>query len=211
MRAITTILAGGVAAAALMSAAPAAAQYYPGNPGYGYGNGGVIGSIINGVLGGGYNNNGYGGYGYGNNQQAIVSQCAAAVQQRLSGGYGGGYNGYGYGGGYASPYGYGSPYGGNGGARVLGISRVEPRSGGGMTVRGVATSGVNAGYAYGYGYNGQGQGQGQVDLTWKCKTDYRGAITDIDVDRARTNYGQNYGQNYTPYNYDYSQYGYRRY
>ena len=37
-------------------------------------------------------------------------------------------------------------------ARVLGISRVEPRSRGGVTVRGVATSGMNAGYA---GYGGQ--------------------------------------------------------
>jgi hypothetical protein len=190
------IVAGGVAAAALMSAAPAAAQYYPGYPGSGYGNGGVIGSIINGVLGGGYNNGYNNGYGaYGGNSQAMVSQCASAVQARLSGGYGN--NGYGYNGGYGSPYG-----GGYGGARVLGISRVEPRSGGGVTVRGVATSGMNAGYG-GYGYNGQGQ----ADLTWKCKTDYRGMITDIDVNRAQSNYGQNY----SPYNNDYSQYGYRRY
>ena len=37
MRAITKFLAGGIAIAALASAAPAAAQYYPGygNPGYG--------------------------------------------------------------------------------------------------------------------------------------------------------------------------------
>ena len=38
MSALKMILAGGVAAAALMSAAPASAQYYPGNP-YGYGGG----------------------------------------------------------------------------------------------------------------------------------------------------------------------------
>jgi hypothetical protein len=72
----------------------------------------------------------------------------------------GGYNGYGNG------YGYGN-------ARVLGISRVEPRSSGGLTVRGVASSGMNAGYV-GYGY----AGEGQVDLTWKCKTDYRGFISE---------------------------------
>ena len=198
MRALKIMIAGGVAAAALMSAAPAAAQYYPGYPGagYGYGNGGVIGSIINGVLGGGYN--GYGNYGYGQNSQAVVGQCAAAVQQRIARDYGyAGYNPYGGYGGYGGGYG---AYGQAGGARVLGISRVEPRSGGGLTVRGVATTGFNAGYG---GY----AGQGQVDLTWKCKTDYRGFISDIDVERARVNYGQNY----TPYGYDYSQYGYRRY
>jgi len=195
MKALKFVIAGGVAAAALMSAAPAAAQYYPGYgyPGYGYpgyGNpygGNVIGQVLNQVLGGGYGNQ------YGYNSQAIVNQCAAAVQQRLSGGYNGyGYSPYGYAGGYN---GYG--YNGYGNARVLGISRVEPRSGGGLTVRGVASSGMYAGYNYGYGYNGQGQG--------KCKTDYRGMISDIDIDRA--NRSSNYG--YTPY--DYSQYGYRRY
>ena len=190
MRAITKFLAGGVAIAALASAAPAAAQYYPGygSPGYGYGNpygGNVIGQVLNGVLGNGYGN-------YGVNSQVAVNQCAAAVQQRLSGGYG--YNGYGY-------NGYGNA---GGGARVLGISRVEPRSNGEVLVRGVANSG-----RYAYGYNGQGQ----IDLTWKCKVDYRGFIRDIDIDRAQRNYGYSngYSGNYTPYNNDYSQYGYRRY
>jgi hypothetical protein len=180
MRAITKILAGGAAIAAVASAAPAAAQYYPGYgyPGYGYGSGNVIGQVLNDVLGNGYGN-------YGANSQVAVNQCAAAVQQRLSGGY----NGYGY-----NNYAY------NNGARVLGISRVEPRNNGEMMVRGVANSG-----RYAYGYNGQGQ----VDLTWKCRVDYRGFIRDIDINRAQSNYG--YG-NYTPYNnYDYSQYGYRRY
>ena len=179
MRAITKLMAAGVGIAAVATAAPAAAQYYPGYgyPGYGYGNGGnVIGQVLNDVLGN--------GYGYGANSQVAVNQCAAAVQQRLNGGYG--YNGYGYGG-FA------------GGARVLGISRVEPRSNGELVVRGVANSG-----RYAYGYNGQGQ----VDLTWKCKVDYRGFIRDIDINRAQSNYG--YGT-YSPYDNDYSQYGYRRY
>ena len=195
MTALKFVIAGGVAAAALMSAAPAAAQYYPGygNP---YGGGNVIGQVLNQVLGGGYG--GYGN-GYGNNQQAIVNQCAAAVQQRLNGGNGYGNGGYGA---YGNPYGGYNGYG-YGNARVLGISRVEPRSSGGLTVRGVASSGMYAGNGYGYGY--AGQGQGQVDLTWKCKTDYRGFISSIDVDRV--NRSDSYG--YTPY--DYSQYGYRRY
>ena len=191
MKAITKVLAGGVAIAALAVAAPAAAQYYPGygNPyGYGYGNGGIIGSIINGI--GGYGQYGYGQYGYGANSQVAVNQCANAVQMRLNGGYGG-YNGYGYNG-YNGGYGAG---------RVLGISRVEPRSNGGLTVRGVATSGRVAGYGY--------TPNSPVDLVWKCRTDYRGVIVDLDIDRAQSNYGSNY--NYTPWNNDYSQYGYQRY
>jgi hypothetical protein len=192
MRALTKILAGGVFVVALVSAAPAAAQYYPGygNPGYGYGGGGnVIGQVLSQVLGGGYGGYGNNGYGYGNNSQAAVNQCAAAVQQRL----GGGYNGYGYNGGYNNGY-------ANGGGRVLGISRIEPRSGGGLTVRGVASSGQYAGYAYG--------GQGQADLTFKCKVDYRGYVSSVDLNRAN-NYGSNYNQ-YNQYN-PYSAYGYRRY
>jgi hypothetical protein len=179
MKAIKMFLAGGVAIAALASAAPAAAQYYPGY-GYGYGNpygGNVVGQVLNQVLGGGYGYNGYGG-----NSQVAVNQCAAAVQARLGGGYGG-YSNYGYGGG-----------------RVLGISRVEPRNNGGLTVRGVATSGR---YGGGYGYGAQAP----VDMTWKCKTDYRGFVTDVDLDRVGRNYS-GYGS-YSPY--DYSQYGYRRY
>jgi hypothetical protein len=120
--------------------------------------------------GGGY---GYGG-GHGANSQVLANQCAAAVQARLS-----------------RNYAYGSPYGYGGGARVLGISRIEPRGDGGLRIRGVATSG--------YG--------GRPDLTFSCKTDYRGFIRDVDVDPAYRNYG--YGQTYNPY--DYSQYGYRRY
>src|SRR3954468_2924895 len=94
MMAMTKILAGGVAAAALFSAAPASAQYYPGNPyGYGYG-GNPVGQVLNQVLGGGYGN---GNYGYGANSQVVVNQCVAAVQARLSGGYnnygGGSYSG----------------------------------------------------------------------------------------------------------------------
>jgi hypothetical protein len=187
MKAITKVLAGGVAIAALAGAAPAAAQYYPGYgyPGQGYG-----------YPGQGYGYPGYGNGGvvggYGMNSQAAVNQCANAVQMRLNGGYGGyDYNGYGYNG-YNGGYGAG---------RVLGISRVEPRSNGGLTVRGVATSGR----ALGYGYTPNSP----VDLVWKCRTDYRGLIVDLDVEPAQRNYGSNY--NYTPWNNDYSQYGYKRY
>ena len=195
MSATKKIVAGGIAIAALASAAPAAAQYYPGYnyPGYGYGSqygGNVIGQVLNEVLGGGYGNTGV-------DSQVAVNQCAAAVQSRLSGGYGS----YGYDG-----YGYNNAYGYAGRGRVLGISRVEPRSNGELVVRGVANSGRYA--SYGNGYNGQGQ----VDLTWKCRVDYRGFVRDIDINRAQSNYGYGYTGACTPYNnYDYSQYGYRRY
>ena len=184
MSAITKYLGGTLAAAALAGAAPAAAQY-PGysNP-YGYGTPYSYGSPY------GYGN-GYGyspqGYGYGMNNQAMVSQCTSAVQARLNGGYGG------YG---ANPYGA-NPYGGGqyGGGRVLGVSRIEPGRDGGFTVRGVASSGYSS-----YGY-------ASPNLVWLCRTDYRGVVVDIDVERARSN--NRYGN--TPGNYDYSPYGYQRY
>jgi hypothetical protein len=191
MKALTKIAAGGVVAAALFAAAPAAAQYYPSPYGYNNYGGNVVGQVLNQVLGGGYSGyNGYNGYGsYGANSQAAVGQCVNAVQARLGGNYGyGAYNGY-------------------AGGRVLGISRVEGRSNGGLTIRGVA----NSGRQMGYGYN-----TNAVDLTFKCKTDYRGFITDVDVDRATSAYGNygNYGT-YNNYGYNpndpYAAYGYRRY
>jgi len=174
MKAITKFLAGGVAIAALACAAPAVAQYYPGYPGYGYGypgygyGGGGIGQVINQVFGGGYG--GYGGYGYNvpGGSRIAVSQCSAAVQQRL-----GGYAGYGYG------------YGAAGAGRVLSVQSVEIRSNGGYKVRGLAaapgfTAGgvpftcrtdprgfvtdvdVNAGY-YGNGYGNPYYGSNYTD------------------------------------------------
>jgi hypothetical protein len=150
MKAVTKIVAGGVALAALASAAPAAAQYYPG-----YGNpqgGNVVGQVLNQVLGG--NQYGYGNqyaYGSGVDSQAAVQRCAAAVEQRINRDYnrngygaysGGGYTGYGgYNGGYNGAYTQGA-------ARVLGVASVERRSDNGLRVRGVATA--NA-YAGGYG------------------------------------------------------------
>ena len=179
MTAIIKILAGGAAIVALASAAPAAAQYYPG---YGYGSpygGNAVGQVLNNVLGGGYS--------YGPNSQVVVNQCASAVQARLGG------------------------YGGYGGGRVLGISQVSPRNDGGIAVRGVASSGRYGGY-----------GAQTPDLTFRCRTDFRGFIREVTINRAQPGYGYGqsgygYGQsgygygNYTPYNYDYSQYGYRRY
>ena len=125
-----------------------------------------------------------GGYGYGGNSQVAVNQCSGAVQAQLSGGYA--YNGY-----------------GNRGARVLGVSRVEPRANG-VLVRGVASSGRYGGYAYG--------AQAPVDLTWRCYVDFRGYVSDVSIQPAQRNY--NYGYNTAPYGYDddpVAQYGYHRY
>jgi len=172
MKAISMILAGGVGLAALASAAPAAAQCSPGYPGGGYGNpiGQVLGQILNPY--GGYGNQ-Y-GYGYGGNDRVLIDRCAGAVQQRID-------QRYSYGR-YGAPYGYGAygAYGyAQGGARVLGISRVERRSRG-LRVRGVATANAYAG-GYGGPYGGYGQPYGE--LSFKCNIDYRGYITDIDLDR----------------------------
>ena len=125
MSALLKILAGAAGlAAAVGFASPAAAQYYPG---YGYNQGGgVVGAIINGVIGG--NQYGYGNYG--GNDRFAVSQCSRAVEARL----GGGYRGYGYNN-YA------------GGGRVVGITSVERRNSG-LRVRGVATTGGYRGYGY---------------------------------------------------------------
>ena len=188
MKAITMVLAGGAGLAAVVSAAPAAAQYYP-QPGYGYNNN-VVGQVLGQIL------NPYGGnYRYGGNDNMLVDRCAGAVAQRINYQYGG-YNQYGSnrGYGYGQPYGYGyNQYNsqGYGNARVLGITRVERRSNG-LRVRGVATAGGGYGYGYGYGnpygggYNQYNQGGGE--FTFKCNVDYRGRITDIDLDRNRYAY-----------------------
>jgi hypothetical protein len=175
MKALLKILAGGVGLAALASAAPAAAQYYPGYPGYGYGNQNVIGQVLGQILNP-YGNRGYGGYG---NERVLIDRCAGAVQHRINTRYSGGYAPYG------APYGYGG-YGnyGYGNARILGITRVDRRSSG-LRIRGVATAGNSAGYGYNP-YGGYNQGG---ELSFKCNIDYRGRITDIDLDRNRYAYG----------------------
>ena len=207
MKAVTKILAGTavIAAAAGGFAAPAAAQYYPG---YGYGNQGTgaIGQILDTILNA--QRYGYGYQGYANDRSQI-DRCAVAVEQRINRDYG-----YRYGSPYgASPYGgYGNynPYGGQygynsqysqGGAKVVGITRVERRSSTTTRVRGVATANVYANqyqpyggqYGGGYGYNNYGYGNAG-ELSFKCDIDYRGYIRDIDIDRNTNAY-----------------YGYRRY
>lgn len=222
MKAVKTILAGGAAMAALASAAPASAQYFPG---YGYGGGDIFGSVIGSVISGGYGSP-YGsryGYGYGTPYGGMYGSPYGY------GSYGSpyGYGSYGYGGGYGAPY-AGRPMAGNsqyavgqcmgavqqrlnstypagqGSARVLGVSDVQPRNQGGMLVSGVANSGRTGSV----GYNGQAP----VDLTFTCKTDASGTVSSIEVGQATSVTPPNYGAPVaSPYGTDYSAYGYRRY
>ncbi len=201
MKAMTMILAGGFGLAALASAAPAAAQYYPGYPAPGYGypgtgyNNNVVGQVLGQILG--YGQYPYGNYGYNQygNQSMAVDQCARAVEGRLNGYRGGGYYGYGNGP-YGGQYGYGNaPYGGQygyngyagGGARVLGITRVDRKSYG-LKVRGVASSGYRGYEGYGRpGYGNYGYNAG-ADLSWSCEVRFDGRIRDIDVNRRSANW-----------------------
>ena len=150
-------------------ATPAAAQYYPQpqypqpqyNSGYGQQPGGVVGQVINQVLGGG----GYGTYGQGNDRMA-VDQCARAAEVRVSQdnrrgvygtwnqGYGNqGYNNQGYNNqGYGNQA-YNQAYGR---AQVVSITGVERRQSG-LKVTGLIDTRMR-GNLGGYGqYNQYGQ------------------------------------------------------
>lgn len=157
-------------------ATPAAAQYYPQpqyNSGYGQQQTGVIGQVINQVLGGGR----YGSYGQGNDRMA-VDQCARAAEIRVSqdnrrGVYGTWNQGYGNQGynnqGYNHP-GYGNQGYGNqaynqayGRAQVVGITGVDRRQGG-LRVTGLIDTRMRANMgAYGQynQYNNQYNQYGQ--------------------------------------------------
>jgi hypothetical protein len=210
MKALTKFLVGGAGLAALAAAAPAAAQYYPGNPGggypgggygypggggYGYGSGNVVNDILGQILG---------GRSYANNERYAVEQCVRAVEYRINtrgfDNEGGRYRNYGYGYGYDNRYG-----GGYMGARVTSVTQVQRRSNGGLKVYGYATTGgggyggyngYGGGPGYGYGapayggpgYNGYGYGAIQGDAQFDCTIDRYGQITDIDAKRNR-NYG----------------------
>lgn len=191
MKAVSKFMFGGAAIAALVTAAPAAAQYYPGGgygSGYGYGNNNVVGNILNQILGGG---------NYRQNDRYAIDMCVRATEARLNG-YSGAYNygGYGQYGGYGNQ-GYHQGYNG---ARVTRITNVERRSNG-LKIYGLASAGYGRGQGYGYnqGYNNQGYGYGnpgygyqaRSNLRFNCKVNFRGQVTDVDIDRRRNSYGYN--------------------
>jgi len=198
--------AAGLTAAVTIALPAAAQQPYP----YTNPNGGVVGAIINSVMGGGYGqypqgNYGYGqypqgNYGYGQvNERAAVSMCAAAAEQRIGAGYRG-QPGYGYNNGYANNgYQQGYANGQNGqGARVLGITNVERRRNGGLKVSGVASSGRGFGYdnqgynnqGYNYGNNGQRAyaANQSADLRFTCRVSTRGQVSDVNISRNQVSY-----------------------
>ena len=194
MKAVSKIMTCGAAIAALAAAAPAAAQY-PGSgygSGYGSGTNNVVGQILNSILG---------GRSYGQNDRSAIDMCVRATEARLNGYQGGyGYNNYGNYGGYGN-YGYNQGYNGS---RVTAITLVERRSNGGLKIHGNATaSNSNQGYGgdhhnpysqgsggYNQGYGGYNQGYGYnksyaTQLTFHCKVNSRGQVTDVDIDRRR--------------------------
>ena len=189
MSAVSKILLGGAGLAALAAAAPAAAQYYPPNYGYGYpgyGSGtGVLGTILDTILG---------GRSYGQSERYSVEQCVRAVEYRINtrgfDNEGGRYRQYGYG------YGYDQGYRNYQGARVISVTDVSRRSNGGLRIRGLASTGYGAGaYGYGnpgYGYDRYGYGQygyqQAADARFSCTTDRYGRITDIDANRYSGGY-----------------------
>jgi len=159
----TLKLLAGAAGLAAMTAAPAAAQYYPG---YGYGT----------QYGAPYGN-AYGYNAYNANQTNVLAQrCTAAVQQRL---YtrttrGTGVSGI-----------LGAILGANVQAqgRVLNVTQVTPTRST-LRVRGLATSGRQMAYnPYGVGYYGSTAYGMQPDLSFKCDIDYNGYVRDIDINR----------------------------
>jgi hypothetical protein len=190
-RCLTAALAAGALAA------PAAAQYqqpypqpYPGypqqgypqqgypTPGYGYNNnGGVIGNVIDQLLGNRYNVS----------DRRAVSQCATAAVAQAQNQYRG-YGQQGYGQGYNQGY---------VNMRVTAITDVQRRSSG-LRVKGLIDSGRvygQGGYGQGgYGQGGYGQGYanrgyGGGDLTFRCNVDYRGYVTNVRLER-NNNYGR---------------------
>ena len=176
MKAVSNILASGAAIAALVTAAPAAAQYYP-NQGYGpgYNNNNVVGNILNSILG---------GRNYQQNDRYAIDMCVRATEARLNG-YQGGYNYSNYGnyGGYGNQ-GYNQGYNG---ARVTRITNVQRRNNG-LKIFGLATAGYNSrygGYNQGYGNQGYGNQGYRAQLRFNCKTNFRGQVTDVDIDRRR--------------------------
>ena len=184
MKSLTKLLAGAAGVVAVAGGAtPASAQSYyqygygypyaypytsPYSDPYGYNNPGyVVGQIVNSVIGST-------GGAWSAGTRANLDRCAAAVEQRLNGGY--------------SPYGYGA-YGywtGYRAGRVIGIHSIE-RTGIGLRIRGVATDGrVNPYAPY--------AAASAPNLRFRCDVSYNGYVTDV-----RLGANTDYTYNWTPY------------
>jgi hypothetical protein len=177
MSMMTKMLGLGAGVAAIAASAPASAQYYSySNSRYNYAQ--PYGS----AQAYGYAQpyayaqpNGYAqSYGYGNTSVA-TQQCTAAVQSRL-------YNRSSIGGIL------GVLLGANTTGRVVGVTRIDPRSNGTMRVRGLASSGRYAYNNYGpYGvgaYGAMGYNYANAaDLSFRCDVAPNGAVYNVSINR----------------------------
>ena len=117
-----------------------------------------VSAIIDGLLGNRYNVT----------DRQAVSQCASAAMTQASAQYGGGYN-----------QAYGNGYNRYSSLRVTQITDVQRRNNG-LRVKGLMSSGYG-GYDRQHGYQNNGYAAG--DVTFRCNVDYRGAVTNIRIDR----------------------------
>jgi len=149
-------------------------QYYP-QQGYAYPGQpqGGISQIIGQLLGNRYQTN----------DRVAVERCASAAMAQASAQY----RGNGYGQGYGNQGYYPAQM------RVTGITDVRRRNNG-VRVTGLLDSGSGGGnppYGNAYGYQGQGYAA-QGDLTFRCNVDYRGAVTNVRINRNRAAYNRGY-------------------
>ena len=147
-------------------------QAYPGYGGqYGYGGQGAVGQIIDQLLGNRYNVT----------DRTAVQRCASAamtqaVSQYPPGAYGT-YGQQGYGQRYRQAYNPGAMM------RVTAITDVQRRNNG-LRVSGLLDSGAPLPpYGQAYGYQNRGYAA-TGDLSFRCSVDYRGAVTNIRINRT---------------------------
>ena len=201
------LAAGAAGLAAVAAAAPAAAQYqspyaYP-QQGYPQGQYYPQQAYPQGQY---YPNQGQGGISqiigqllgnrYQTNDRVAVERCATAAMAQANAQYR--RSPYAQGNGDPRGYGYGNQgYNAAMGMRVTAITDVRRRNNG-VRVSGLldSSAGNNPPYGNAYGYQGQGyQNQryaGQGDLTFRCNVDYRGAVSDVRINRNRTAYRRGY-------------------
>jgi hypothetical protein len=129
----------------------------PGYPGYGQ-NQGVLGSIIDSLIGNRYNVS----------DRKAIRECTFAAVNQAEGQY--------------RPYfnqNFRRPYQGyNGNIRVSQITDVQRRSAGRVRVRGLLDTGLYRTQPWNPGYANQG------DLSFRCDVDYRGYVTNVRIDRT---------------------------
>ena len=196
MTRVNILMAAGAAGLAFAASAAAQTPYqspyaYPqqGYPQPGYPQGqyyppqaqGGVSQVINQLLGNRYQAN----------DRYAVERCATAAMAQASTRYGSRYpQGYGY---QNQGYGYGNQ--GHASMRVTAITEVRRRNNG-VRVSGLLDSRAGAYPPYGnaYGYQGQGNHNpryaGQGDLTFRCNVDYRGAVSNIRINRNRSAYNR---------------------